>query len=236
MVAETSVNRLAGVTQFDKGISTNEKTGEKGASGKNALGKQAFLHLLTTQLQYQDPLKPMESTEFVAQLAQFRELEAAMETNKTLTKLAAENRVVNNLSAAGLLGQTVEVSGGTLSHTLGQSEILSYSLESDAVEVTIHVKDKDGNLVTTLTSKGEQGKGSYQTTWDGRDISGVAVPAGEYSYDGTAKDKTGKFNPIKLATQGAVTGVSYEEGGPFFTVNGTNVPVAKIVKVIARTI
>lgn len=197
-----------------------------------ALGKQAFLNLLTTQLQFQDPLKPMESTEFIAQLAQFRALESALETNKALDTLVQGSTAMNNMGAAGLLGKTVEVVGGAISHQAGQTETVSYRLPADATEVFIMVKNEAGRSVKNITIKEAQGQGAHQVIWDGKDNDGNAAPAGTYTYAGVLKDGSGQVGPVRIHTGGEVTGISYEPGGPFATVNGVNVKVEEIVKVL----
>jgi len=200
--------------------------------GIEALGKDAFLKLLTTQLQFQDPLKPMESTAFVAQLAQFRQLETALETNKTLATLVQGNISMNNMGAASLLGRRVEVPEGKLSHQSGQSEKIVYQLDADASEVFIQVVNENGKVVKTFAMNKSQGKGSNQVFWDGKDNQGNQVQTGIYSYIGSATDADGKLAPINISSEGEVSGVSYGEGGPFVTVNGTAIPVSDIVKVI----
>lgn len=200
--------------------------------GIEALGKDAFLNLLTTQLRFQDPLKPMESTEFVAQLAQFRELEAAVETNKSLTELVRGNTTMNNLGAAGLLGKKVEVAGGAISHQADKTETISYRLGTNATEVFINVVNEAGAVVKTFTIKEPKKQGAHQIIWDGKDKNGNAVPAGNYSYAGAFKDGSGKVNPISVYTEGEVTGIAYEGGGPIATVNGIDVKIEDIVKVL----
>ncbi|MBI3598096.1 MAG: hypothetical protein HY201_01355 [Nitrospirae bacterium] len=198
--------------------------------GIEALGKDAFLNLLTTQLRFQDPLKPMESTEFVAQLAQFRELESSIETNKTLSTLVQGTNAMNNLGAANLIGRSVEVPGGSLlSHQSGESEKISYELDADASEVVIQVVNANGNVVRTIKNSPVQG--SNQVLWDGNDNQGNKLPTGRYAYIGAVKDGDEKFTQIRVASEGEVTGVSYGDGGPFVTVNGTSVPFARIVKI-----
>jgi flagellar basal-body rod modification protein FlgD len=201
-------------------------------AGITALGKDAFLNLLTKQLQFQDPLKPMDSTEFVAQLAQFRALESAMETNKTLSDLVQGTAAMNNLGAANLLGRKVEVFGGKLSHISGQSENVAYQLDGDASEVVIQVVDQNKNIVKMLGDSAPQKKGMHQVLWDGTDKAGNKVPSGIYTYVSVAKYDDGKLTPVKVSAEGEVSGVSYGEGGPFVTVNGVSIPIKDIVKVV----
>ena len=200
--------------------------------GIEALGKDAFLNLLTTQLRFQDPLKPMESTEFVSQLAQFRALESAQETSNTLAKLVQVTASMNNMGAANLLGRKVEVPAGALSHVAGKAENVLYQLDADAAEVFIQVVNQSGNIVKTFTINTPEGKGAHQVLWDGKDNAGNMASAGMYSYAGAAKSSDGTLTPIKVSSEGEVSGVSYGEGGPFVTVNGASIPVKDIVKVI----
>jgi len=200
--------------------------------GIAALGKNDFLNLLTKQLQFQDPLKPMDSTAFVAQLAQFSALESALETNKTLGTLVQGNASMANMGAANLLGRKVSVSGEKVTHQSGKSENILYQLEADASQVAIQVLDANGKVVKTLTAQGTLTKGASQILWDGTDNQGDVAKEGQYTYVGVAKGSDGKFTDIKLGIEGEVTGVSYGEGGPFVTVDGTEIPVVKITKIL----
>lgn len=97
------------------------------------IGIEDFLRILTTQLNYQDPLKPMDNTEFVAQLAQFTSLQENQQTNDKLDNLL-------NIQAAtqsvGLIGRTVDVAaqGGTQT---GQISALDFSSGTPQVTITI---------------------------------------------------------------------------------------------------
>ena len=81
------------------------------AGAKLAENFDTFLQLLTTQLQHQDPLSPMESNEFVAQLVQFSEVEQAIASNKSLEKLIDLQNTNQATAAIGYIGQTVEAAG-----------------------------------------------------------------------------------------------------------------------------
>ena len=88
--------------------------GQQPVSGaQNVLGKDDFLHLLTVQLRYQDPLNPMENTEFIAQMAQFSSLEQLQNMNQSLEKSQGSEAELhaafkNNL-VTSLVGKSVEV-------------------------------------------------------------------------------------------------------------------------------
>jgi len=200
--------------------------------GVEALGKQAFLNLLTTQLQFQDPLKPMESTEFVAQLAQFRSLESGLETNKKLDTLVERSAVMNRLNAAELLGRSVEISGGAVSHQASQPDQIVYRLNADAEEVVIHIADGSGSVVRTLTMKGFQNKGPHKVEWDGKNNNGTAVPSGNYTFVGASIDGKGQTVPVEMTTKGEVAGISYFDGKVLANINGSDIPIEEIMTVL----
>jgi flagellar basal-body rod modification protein FlgD len=83
----------------------NKKIGLKPGEDKGQLGKDSFLKLLVTQLQHQDPTKPMEDREFIAQMAQFSSLEQMTNLNNEVRNLVTSSRTAE---AYGILGRNVE--------------------------------------------------------------------------------------------------------------------------------
>lgn len=99
-----------------------ESNGEAGGSTAqaidNVLGKDAFLRLLTTQLRYQDPLKPIDDQDFIAQMAQFAALEQMQNLTRQIELFVAEERARNRMAqATSLLGRKVEVVGADGKYT-----------------------------------------------------------------------------------------------------------------------
>lgn len=193
----------------------------------NVIGKDVFLRLLTTQLQYQDPLAPTGSTEFVAQLAQFTQLEQTANTNETLSSLVQSNRSLNNYGAAGLMGKTVRVDGGSVALSEGGSAELSYSLEGDANRVIAQIVDVSGNVLRAI-EVGAQEKGAQYLPWDGRDANGNLLAEGDYDFNISATNLAG--GPIRATTisTGLVTGVVYENNTPYLIVGGNKVPASAV--------
>ena len=97
------------------------------------IGIEDFLRILTTQLNYQDPLKPMDNTAFVAQLAQFTSLQENQQTNDKLDNLL---NIQSAAQSVGLIGRTVDVSASGAKQT-GQVTGLDFS--SGQPQLTISV-------------------------------------------------------------------------------------------------
>ncbi|MFZ5495079.1 MAG: flagellar hook capping FlgD N-terminal domain-containing protein [Verrucomicrobiota bacterium] len=97
--ATESTNSAAGVLAY--GNSSMPRT-----TKKTALGSEDFMKLLAVQFQSQDPMKPMEDTAFIAQMAQFSALE---QSNSLVREMALLRSDQQNLTASGMLGRTVTV-------------------------------------------------------------------------------------------------------------------------------
>ena len=102
-----------------------------------------FLRILTTQLNNQDPLKPMDNTEFVAQLAQFTSLQESQQTNEKLDTLLGIQAATQSV---GLIGRSVDVSAASGTQT-GQVTSLDFS----SGQALLTVKLPSGQIMTGLT-------------------------------------------------------------------------------------
>jgi flagellar basal-body rod modification protein FlgD len=147
---------------------------------------ETFLRLLTTQMQNQDPLQPMESTEFVTQLAQFSSVEQQVETNKQLESILER---LSGSSAAELsqwLGREVLVEA-PLSYQGGAVELRPAAAEMDAVSGTLVVTDADGAVAAEVSFT----PGDDSVTWDGKLASGEDAPPGKYAFSARYGDGSG---------------------------------------------
>lgn len=157
-----------------------------------------FLKLLTTQLQYQDPLSPMDTTEFTNQLTQFSQVEQAINTNTQLKSLIALQQANQSLDALGYLGRTVEAISDSLSLNGGQATIL-YSLPPGAAATVLTIRDGGGGLVRAIS--GEISQGRHEFAWDGTNNQGTVVPDGAYQVALSAFDSEGNV------IEGSLTGL-----------------------------
>lgn len=194
------------------------------------LGADTFLNLLSVQLQYQDPLQPMDSMQFVTQLAQFTQVEKSVNMDKTLGTLTQYMASMNNYNAAGLIGKDVQVEGRSFPLREDVPATLNYQLEGDAREVMIQISDETGNVVRNIRA-GVQPAGMQNVTWNGLDEHGNNLPEGTYTYDVSAADVTGAPVRAQTYTQGRVTGVTFENSIAYLMVNGARVPASGVLRI-----
>lgn len=196
----------------------------------NGLGKDDFLKLLVTQLSHQNPLNPLDSSAFVAQLAQFSSLEQLAQINVRLDTISMGQAGLIAGQSVTLVGRTVVFPGDQLSLDKGPAAY-RYDLSQPAAKVELVIKDANGKVVRHI-EVGGQGAGTQKGSWDGMDDDGNALPPGSYHLAVNAVDASG--NPITAKTYGIgkVTGVSFTNGFPEIMVNETRVKSADIVEVL----
>jgi len=166
-----------------------------------SMGKDAFLKLLVTQLQNQDPLNPTDNTEFVAQLAQFSSLEGITNLDKTMSGMSENIAAMENYSTAGLIGRDVKVDGSSFELSASAPAAIGYRLDSAAANVRVTISDQYGRPVRTLMP-GPGSKGEQVLSWNGLDESGAAALPGVYSFTVRAvdeKNKTVDAEPFVIA-------------------------------------
>jgi flagellar basal-body rod modification protein FlgD len=215
------------IAQIQSASAAAQQTAAKTTTGSNALGKDEFLKLLTAQLQQQDPTQPMDSTAFVAQLAQFSSLEQMNNVNDTLTKLLTSQGTSLQTTAASMVGKTAVFSTDQVSLTQGTPATITATLSQAATDVNVVIEDKDGNKVRVM-SLGAMQSGLNRIQWDGLDDSGNALPTGDYTSQVNATDINGK--PVSLTQNGSarITGITFDNGTPKFLAGGSTLQLSDI--------
>ncbi len=170
-----------------------------------------FLTLLTTQLQNQDPLSPLDSTEFVGQLVQFSSVEQQIAQNKNLESIVALNQVSSSTSAVSFIGKEVSLSTATAPLTEGQAR-WSYALDRAATESTIVISDASGKVV--YEGAGATSTGLQEFVWDGRDNAQEQLPDGAYTIQVSATDSAGNAVGASTSVTGIITGVDFAGSEP----------------------
>ncbi len=169
-----------------------------------------FLKLLTTQLQNQDPLSPLDTNEFTNQIVSFSQVEQAIETNNKLSALVDLN-VSNQISASvNYTGKTVEVASNDMMVKNNAVPTFSYTLDSAAEEVKLVIKNAQG--VTVYEGEGLKEKGPHSVQWDRVAKDGTYSPEGKYTITVSAKYKGAEeFKAAPVTTVGVVTGVNLSD-------------------------
>ncbi len=194
------------------------------------LGQDDFLNLLIAQLKAQDPLDPMESTEFTTQLAQFNSLEQLIGINDNMEDLRKTQETGTNVQAVEFIGKTVKALGGAVSLEEGGPVDMRYELASDAAAVLIDIYDTSGNYVHTLeTSNIAAGEQSFE--WDGTGGNGNNLPDGDYIFDVSAVDANNEMVPAIAYTNALVTGVEFLNGNAVLLAGGREIPLGSVLRV-----
>jgi flagellar basal-body rod modification protein FlgD len=183
-----------------------------------------FLTLLTTQLQNQDPLSPMDSNQFTQQLVQFSQVEQQINSNKNLESLIALTKTQATTNAVSYLGRTLTVTDGTAALQGGKAD-WAYSLPSDATSTKLMVTDAKGHAVFTAT--GETNAGIHAFSWDGKDSAGNDAPAGTYKLTVSAKGADGTALTSSIASQGVISEVDLTGTEPTLMIGPLGIPLSK---------
>jgi flagellar basal-body rod modification protein FlgD len=192
---------------------------------------ETFLTLLTTQLKNQNPLEPLDTNQFTSQLVQFTSVEQQLKTNEFLEAMMQGAQTSARGQATSYIGRVVTASG-VRSELTEAGASWGFYAEKPA-EVTMSVRDADGNVVYTQTGSVKQGESVFN--WDGRGSDGRARPLGTYSITIDARDGDGKLVPVSTNMQGAVTGVDFTGSEPVLLIGSARVNLSSVLSVKATT-
>lgn len=151
----------------------------------NSLGINDFIQLMTTQLKYQDPTQPQDSTQFVAQLAQFSTVSGVQQMNTSITSLIDQMKSSQALNATSLVGHSVLVKASNMPVSSGQSAYGAIDTPTGATSLNVTVTDSSGQVVRHLTVPVQSG-GLSAFVWDGTNDSGTQVAGDNYSFTANA--------------------------------------------------
>jgi len=198
---------ILGSTQSTTGLGANSDAVVSEAQLQEDLNR--FLNLLVAQLKNQDPLDPMDSNEFTQQLVQFASVEQQIKQNANLEKMLALQETSQVSTMVGFIGNTIEATGDTVPLEDGNAEF-TYTLDSNATDVTISIRNSAG--LTVFTAAGDAGAGKHNFVWDGLDSVGEAQPDGAYTIVIGAVDRSGNLQSVEQTVFGRVTGGGVEDG------------------------
>jgi flagellar basal-body rod modification protein FlgD len=217
---------VSGTTPLPASSSGSSGSSLSSTGGTTLAGNfQTFLTLLTTQLQNQNPLSPLDTNQFTQQLVQFASVEQQLKTNDELTKLVSLQQTAESTQALTFVGKTAVVDGSTAALTEG-SATWNLGIPTNS-QVNISISNSTGQTVFTGDYSVSAGN-NHPFTWDGKGSDGTQWPDGKYKLTATAVDSAN--NPVAVTTQiqGVVNSVDLTQSPPLLSINGQNYTVSQI--------
>src|SRR6185312_5533986 len=186
-----------------------------------------FLNLLTAQVKNQDPLSPMDTTQWTNQLVQYSSVEQQLKANQYLSTIASNSGATMS-NAVSYIGKTVKATTDTA--TMGKGGATwDYNLAGAASKVTMTVKNSNGD--TVYQTSGETGAGDHTFTWDGSEANGGKATTGDYTLSITSTDASGNGISNTVGVSGVVTSAQETNGTVTLTVGNTEVPITDVTSV-----
>ena len=220
------------------GTSNGTSSGSSSSSGSGlttssqgiADNFQTFLTLLTTQLQNQNPLDPLDTNQFTQQLVQFAGVEQQLKSNDQLKSLIEIEKSAQSTQALVYVGNTVAVDG---SKTQFDKSATWNLVSPQATSATITITSSTGQTAYSGNFSLKQGNASF--VWDGKGNDGTQWPAGTYTLTATGKDSSGKDLAISTEVQGVVDSVDLTASPPLLSIGGQTYTTDKIKRVVRGT-
>jgi flagellar basal-body rod modification protein FlgD len=223
MSTTTVSSDISGINSIlDQTTSTTEKK-------KDPLGRDAFLTMLVAQLKNQDPLNPMQGSDFSSQLAQFSSLEQLFNVNDNLKSIQSTFDKGSEGNLLDYIGKEVLSGGNALTLQGGESLGANYNLKASASPV-INIFDANGSQVAQLTP-GVQTAGIHKVEWDGKGADGSKYPDGSFTYKVLELDQNGGYTAVDTGISGKITGVTFDQGTPYLMMGDNLVAPSSVVKV-----
>ena len=219
-------------TQVVSAAGTSTATSSSNSSSSNntasiANNFQTFLTLLTTQLQHQNPLDPLDTNQFTAQLVQFAGIEQQMRQNEQLASLIAIEKSAQSTQALVYVGNTVAVDGSKAKFDGSATWNLNAPQDTNA---TITITNSAGQTVYSGNYSLQQGNASF--VWDGKGNDGTQWPQGTYTLSATGKDSSGNNVAITTEIQGVVDSVDLTASPPLLSIGGQTYTTDQIKRVV----
>jgi flagellar basal-body rod modification protein FlgD len=184
---------------------------------------QTFLTLLTTQLQNQNPLDPLDTNQFTQQLVQFAGVEQQLKSNDQLKSLVTLEQSAQATQALIYVGNTVAVDGSTQQFDGSATWNLKAAKDTTA---TITITNSTGQ--TVYSGNFPLGQGNASFVWDGKGNDGTQWPDGKYTMTATALDASGAPVAVSTQIQGVVNSVDLTQSPPLLSINGQTYTVNQI--------
>nr|WP_298719752.1 flagellar hook capping FlgD N-terminal domain-containing protein [uncultured Steroidobacter sp.] len=189
---------------------------EAQAKKDQTLGIDSFLTLMTAQLKNQDPLKPLEGTEFISQLAQFGTVSGVQGMQTSLETLAASLRSTQTLNGATMIGRDILASAASFDHTQGGTVNGQIDVPPGTTSLQLRITDSSGVVVREIQL--ETAEGTRDFTWDGLRTDGTQAESDTYDIEAVATVR-GQTGSLEVLMAGRVSSVSLDASGTNLTLN-----------------
>ena len=215
--------------------STNNSNVQYATKSNSEMDKDAFLKLMIAQLQNQDPLEPLDGTDYSAQLAQFSSLEQMQNINETLNMSLDANYLltqsITNTMTAGLIGKEAKIAGDTVKFEGQDKTIIGYELPAPADSIVVNVYDSNGAKVKSFKDL-DTHAGQYKLDWDFTDDMGNKVSVGEYRVEIEAKTRGLQAMEVAQYFVGIIDGVRYSSSGTSIVINNLEYQVSDVFEIV----
>jgi flagellar basal-body rod modification protein FlgD len=233
--ANTGSTIVSGTTPLPASSSSSSSS----ASSANALASQqiagnfqSFLTLLTTQLQNQNPLDPLDTNQFTQQLVEFAGVQQQLNTNDSLATLVSLQQATQSTEALSYVGKTAIVKGNTA--TMNSSvAVWAVSVPSDSV-MQVSIANSTGQTVFTGTYNVSAGN-EQPFEWNGQGNDGTQWPDGNYTMTATAKDSSGNTVGVTTAVGGIVSSVDLTQSPPLLTIGSQTYTISQVESIVNPT-
>ncbi|MGC1465233.1 MAG: flagellar hook capping FlgD N-terminal domain-containing protein [Pseudolabrys sp.] len=228
--ANTASPIVSGTTPLPASSSSNSSAGAASALASQQIAGnfQSFLTLLTTQLQNQNPLDPLDTNQFTQQLVQFAQVEQQMNTNTQLQTLVSLQQTAQSTAALSYVGSTVVVDGSTSSLVNSQA---SWNLNvAKPATATVTIRDASGQ--TAYTGSFAVNPGNQAFVWDGKSANGTQWPDGNYTLTATAVDASGQSTTVSTEIQAPVDSVDLTQNPPVLSIGGQSYGLDKVKRIV----
>ncbi len=200
------------------------------ASKQELLGKEDFLNLLVAQLKNQDPLNPMEGTEFTAQLAQFSSLEQLRNIYGGIGNLQDGQEALNRTEALAYIGKAAKIADDAVSIAGGEAEPIRFRLDADAAAAVVSITDAAGNPVR-IFDRESLSEGDHVIDWDGKNGQGKPLDDGAYRVEVAAFDTENEQVTATPYTVAPISGMSAGTGEAVLLAGNRRITVGDILEV-----
>lgn len=211
--------------------------GTAAAAGSGALAKTSadfnmFLKLLTTQMQNQDPLDPMDTSEYTQQLVQYSQVEQTIQQTSTLKDILARLSTQDMAQASGFIGREVQLDTPFAGLSTAPAQ-WAYEAAHPVASIVATITDASGAVVDTRPISGTAATGRF--SWDGKLANGKQAPEGAYSLSLAAVDRSGEKVPVMVTSVGTVKDVVLRDGALLLGVGGIQLPASSLIKVASAS-